>query len=301
MKTIDQLGLNEVCYIVNLMGVTELISDYDGEVEVDGKKYYYRKNGNEMVIRDEDNKMLRVALRYAKEPGKDFYGRDVTFIKHEVTVDYELTTGEYIRLFNNVSLDTGFESFNKVRSEDLRTSPKVYNSSNDEELGQFSLALDRICVGKSKDIVEFNDKGITCGRKVVSPDGKRLLTISNDPVPTKEEVMSFDIEKEYEKIDELIASSKGLHPFTLEVLEDAKRALTRKARYSDKVKEFYTDGIREVEYAIEFRKAIMEILDHGLIDPKGIVGVANDFYDRRVRLTPRFAQMEREAGIVRKN
>ena len=295
MNTISKLGLKEICYIINLMGVSELVNDFDGEVEVDGKKYYYRKSGNEMVIRDDDCKMVRVGLGYRTVQDKDYYGRDVTYVKHEITIDYQLEDGLYIRLYNNVSLDPGFKSFNKVSSEDLRTSPKVYNS-NDEEIGQFSLNLDRISFGSSKEIVEFNNDGIVCGRKVLSPDGRTLLSISNDPVPTKEEVMSFDIEKEYKNIDELIENSNGLHPFTIEVLEDAKRALTRKARYSDKVKDFYQNGIKDVEYVIEFRKAIMEVLNKGLIDPNGIIAVANDFYDKRVRFMPEFTEIDRQTG-----
>ncbi len=278
MELFIKLGLKEICYIVNRMGLTTDVEYLEGNLEVDGIKYHYEKRGNEVVIADENNKKVRVGINYTEEPTKDNYGRTVVYVKHEISVDYSLENGEYLNLYNNISLDLGYESFENVQRHDLMSGLRTrFFSNKGEEVASLSIGLDKICLAGSNQIYEFNDGGILVGRKFISEDGQTLISISGVETPAKELIDSFDVEKEKAKIDRIINESSDLHPFSIESLEDAKRLLDRRERYVKDINDYYNKDIENVKKAIAVRERIISSLEKGFIDAKGIDAVASDY------------------------
>jgi hypothetical protein len=234
-----------------------------------------------MIINDEDGKTLTIRINYSEEPGKNYRGDDVLFIKHEIEAVHDLENGEYVRLYNDIGLDPGYESFENVERHDLMNGlqMKLFNRK-DEDIASFTLGLDVICLSDTNQKYEFNQNGVVCGRRITSSDGKTLVSISGDPIPPKATIDSFDLEAEKKKIDNMMALSKTLHPFTKEALEDAKRKLDRKARYVQDVRDYYDVDMKQAQKAIQIRGYLTDQLQNNIIDSVGLDAVARDFGEK---------------------
>lgn len=279
MELFVELGIKEIASIINRMG---LITDtnVNGEVEVNGNKYYYSKEGNTFVIGDETGKGLRIGINYSEQMGKDAYNRDVKYVKHDVSIDYLLSDEDYINLSNDIALDPGYESFENIQRHDiLRGVRSAYCNKFGKEVATFGLDLDRICLKENNNIYEFNKDGIKCGNKIISIDGNNLVSISGEEIPNIETVLSFGVTKEQDKVRDIIAK-ENLHPFTKEALEDTIRLLDRKNRFAKNIVNYYNTDIKEVRKAIEIRNKIQNSVKGNVIDKDVIEKIAEDFYNK---------------------
>lgn len=279
MELFVDLGLKEIASIISRMGLTTDV-DICGDVELNGIKYNYEKIGNTFIISDSQGRETRISINYQEQMGKDAYNRDVRYIKHDVSIDYLLDNGEFINLSNDISLDPGFESFENIHRHDIIKGLRCkYCDKDGKTIASFGLDIDRICLKDDRNIYEFNKDGITCGNKTISLDGNELLSISGEEIPNIDTVLSFDLEKEQDKIRNIINSNESLHPFTVEALEDTIRLLDRKNRYVKNIVTYYNTDIKEVRKAIKIRKNISDSLENKLIDKDALELVSNEFFN----------------------
>ena len=281
MELFTKLGLKEICYIVNKMGLTTEVEFAVEDLNINGKRYRYEKKGNMVLITDEDNRQMRIGINYKELPSEDYLGNHIIFTNHEISIDILLENGEYINLYNNIGLPRGYKSFENVQRHDLMSGLVTkYCDKKGNKIASFSLGLDKICLGEH-DVYEFTDEGILTNRKLVSKDGKTLMAISGVPVPPRETIESFDVEIEKARIDHIIATNPGLHEFTIEALEDTKRMLDRRDRYVEDNKEFYQRGILETQKAIIVRDKLISGIDKCALDVEGLDGIARDYWRRK--------------------
>ena len=278
MELYIDLGLKEIASIINRMGLTT-DTNLSGEVELNGKKYFYEKVGNKFTVTDSDNKQTRISINYSSVNGKDAYNRDVTYDKHEVSIDYLLENGEIINLSNIIPLDSGYESFENVHRHDLISGLRTkYCDVDGKEIASFNLGLNEICLKDNNIKYIFDEEGIKYNNVVLSLDGNTLVSISGEEIPSKELISSFKLKDEQDKIDRIIVDNKDLHPFTKEELENTLRKLDRRERFVKKVEGFYNEDIKNIRKVIDIRNRIINGIENSILPKDGLEEVENDFY-----------------------
>ena len=284
MELFTKLGLKEICYIVNQLGLSTNMEFLHGSnIVVNGRTYNYEKRGNSVFITDSVGNCVKVAVKYTEEPTKDHYGRDVIYVKHEISADYALPNGELINIYNNISLDRGYEAFENVQRHDLMHGLRLSHINDNQECdATFSLGLDRVCLQENNQIYEFNENGIVAGRRILSEDGSSLVSVSGVDAPAKELIYSFDMDEEQKKLDRIIEENTDLHPFTKEVLEETKRLLVRRGRYIADYRNYYDFDINEARKAMNIRNRLIGEFNKEMMDPEGLEAVARDIYQRRL-------------------
>lgn len=278
MELFTDLGLKEIASIISRMGVTTDVN-ISGEVELNGKKYSYEKIGNQFVVTDSDNKQTKININYSSIVGKDAHNRDVTYVKHEVSVEYLLENGEIINISNNIPLDPGYESFENVHRHDLLSGIRTkYCDVDGKEIASFSIGLNEICLKENNIKYIFDEDGIKYNNVVLSLDGDTLVSISGEEIPSKELISSFKLKDEQDKIDRIITENKDLHPFTKEELENTLRKLDRRDRFVKKVEGFYNEDIKNIRKVIDIRNRIIKGVKESILSKDGLEEVENDFY-----------------------
>ena len=278
MELYIDLGLKEIASIINRMGLTT-DTNLSGEVELNGKKYFYEKVGNKFTVTDSDNKQTIININYSSVNEKDSYNRDVTYDKHEVSIDYLLENGEIINLSNIIPLDSGYESFENVHRHDLISGLRTkYCDVDGKEIASFNLGLNEICLKDNNIKYIFDEEGIKYNNVVLSLDGNTLVSISGEEIPSKELISSFKLKDEQDKIERIIIDNKDLHPFTKEELENTLRKLDRRERFVKKVEGFYNEDIKNIRKVIDIRNRIINGIENSILPKDGLEEVENDFY-----------------------
>lgn len=278
MELYIDLGLKEIASIINRMGLTT-DTNLSGEVELNGKKYFYEKVGNKFTVTDSDNKQTIININYSSVNEKDAYNRDVTYDKHEVSIDYLLENGEIINLSNIIPLDSGYESFENVHRHDLISGLRTkYCDVDGKEIASFNLGLNEICLKDNNIKYIFDEEGIKYNNVVLSLDGNTLVSISGEEIPSKELISSFKLKDEQDKIERIIIDNKDLHPFTKEELENTLRKLDRRERFVKKVEGFYNEDIKNIRKVIDIRNRIINGIENSILPKDGLEEVENDFY-----------------------
>ena len=280
MELFVDLGLKEIASIVGKMGLTtELDEMHVDGLELNGVKYSYDKNGNEMTITDSLGNITKVRINYEEEHTKDAFNRDITYLKHEVGIDYVLPSGEIIRLENSIPLDKGYEAFENVHRHDLLKDLRTkYLDKEGKEIASFSLDLDEICLKENNVKYIFDKDGIKYNNVVLSVDGDTLVSLSGNPIPSKDLVLSYNLGEEKEKINRIIKENKDLHPFTIEELEDTSRKMERRDRFVKRIIEFYDEDTKHVRDAIKVRQNLIDNLSKNVLDKDGLDLVSSNFY-----------------------
>lgn len=278
MELYIDLGLKEIASIINRMGLTT-DTNLSDEVELNGKKYFYEKVGNKFTVTDSDNKQTIININYSSVNEKDAYNRDVTYDKHEVSIDYLLENGEIINLSNIIPLDSGYESFENVHRHDLISGLRTkYCDVDGKEIASFNLGLNEICLKDNNIKYIFDEEGIKYNNVVLSLDGNTLVSISGEEIPSKELISSFKLKDEQDKIERIIIDNKDLHPFTKEELENTLRKLDRRERFVKKVEGFYNEDIKNIRKVIDIRNRIINGIENSILPKDGLEEVENDFY-----------------------
>ena len=279
MEIFTKLGLKEVASIIGTMGKNtdkDVISEND--IFVDGKKYSYYKMGNELIICDDEGIKNKIKINYSKTQGKDYRNNDITYLNHEVSIDYILENGDFINIYNNIGLDEGYETFENVNRHDLINGVRTkYCDSKGKELASFTLELGKICLKDNNKVYEFTDTGILSGNRVISLDGERLISISGFDAPTKEEAESFNINKEKEIIRDFLKTNPNIHSFTKEILEDSIGKLDRKERYAKDIINYYNDDLKEIKKAINIREKLINYFENDNDFSKVLDTIDKDF------------------------
>ena len=283
MELFLDLGLREISSIINVMGVTTEIDQLHADnLEHNGVLYSYDKNGNNVEISDSLGNKTKISIncRTGEEENPFTHALEMHDY-HDIAIEYLLKDGSKITLEKTVGLNPGYESFENVRRHDLLHDLKTcYVDKEGKEVASFNLSLDTICLKDPIEKVDFTKDGIKCGNKIVSLEGNSLLSLNGEEIPNKNIFESFNIKEEQEKIKRIIDENKDLHPFTMEVLEDASRKLDRKERYVKDILDFYDKDINNIRKAIDTKNKIEENVKHGIVNKEGLDLVANDFYLR---------------------
>ena len=279
MEIFTNLGLKEISSIINRMGVITG-TDVSGEIEYDGVKYNYEKSDNNFIITSSNGKMVKISINYNQREGKDDYNRDIPIVNHEVSIDYLLRNEDYINLSNNIDLEPGYESFERIHSSDIINGLRTkYCDNTGKEVASFGLDLHRICLKDNDQIYEFNENGITCGKRVITLDGSTLVSVSGGETPSRELAESFDLKKEQEKLQKILDERKDLHPFTVEAVEDSIRKLDRRERYVKDIVDYYNTDIKDVRRAIDIRNKLLDVQED-IIDRRALNEIADDFCEK---------------------
>lgn len=274
MELFTKLGLKEVADIVGTLGRHTDVECAQGTVEVDGKRYFYEKDGNKLSIIDSEGKKVKIGINYSEETYKDEYQRDIHVLKHEVKAKYTLPNGDSIRLYNNVGLNPGYEAFENVQRHDLmRGISMKYCSATGEEVASFSLGLERVCKAGTKTMFDFEDNTIKVGNRTVSMDGKTLLAIGGSPVPSKKVAEDFNIKEAETKIQKFLDMTPELHEFARTEVEDAMRKLTKWKRYADSILEFYKEDSAPIQEIVEIRNRLIAGVEQDVIPPEAMDAV----------------------------
>lgn len=275
MELFIDLGLKEIASIIQILGESTDLEDFIETVNVNGNDIRIIKDDNSVIINSLDGRNMSISIDYSEEETALYY-KKATFINHKVNIIYYLDDGSQIELSNNIPLERGYKGFTNVQRHDLMKGLKCKYISNDGKEASFTLDLNKICLKDNNKVYEFTDKGIVCGNKVVSLDGNDLLTVSGTEVPEIKTLTSFDVEKEKEKIENIINTTEELHSFTIDALKDAERLLDRRERYVKDLFDFYNRGdLLAVRNAIDTRDRIMDAVDNEIIKPNELESVSN--------------------------
>ena len=175
MELFKDLGLKEICGIIGTLGKNTSIQNIQNVIEVDGKKFYYEKDGNLLTIYGPDRSSCSIYINYfIGEQKRD--DRKAIFIKHHVDIKQKSKEGNIIRMKNDFSLNPGYESFENIERHDLMKGLDLqYNDEAD-----FNLGLSRIDLKRNNQRYEFTSIGIKYGKKELLIDGDDI--ISEEPI-----------------------------------------------------------------------------------------------------------------------
>lgn len=268
MELFTQLGLKEVASIAGTLGVSTDVLSLQDTIEVNGKRYYYEKEGNKLTILGDGGKKFTIEIDYSSRRGKDYQDRDVVYLSHELKSKFTFPNGEGIILYNDISLNPGYEAFENVQRHNLMDGLKTtYTDETGTTIASFPLGLNKIHLLSNDTAYEFTDKGIITGNRTITVEGDKLISISGEEVPEFDELKSFDLESERAKIENFMQTT-DLHSFTKEILEDAKRKLESKGRYTKKVIDYYGNDLKQVQRAVAVREKIEKGIQEGIISPE---------------------------------
>ena len=272
-----KLGLKEISDTFGIIGVANEIDRASGVVDLGNQMIDYGKHGNKLIIATSDGRRIDANVVISKRKEKDNRNNDVERFYHEVSADYYLKKGDKIRIYNEFVLDGGYESFENIQRHDLMKGLRTsYIDKDGKEVATFNIGLDKVCLKDNNLIYEFTNDGIKYKNKLVSLDGNGLLTVNGNPVPSKEDLESFDYNKEYDKLFELINNNEGLHKFTAEALLEAPRKLSARNREIKNYKDYYSNEIDNVREAISLRNRMIEGMEKEIIKPEELELVNRD-------------------------
>lgn len=262
MERFIELGLKEIASIIQTLGEKNDVHEIVTMTEIGGKPISFRKKNNKLDISSPDGRKMSIAINYSEKEERDYQNRKIVYTSHEVHVTYYLADGRKIVLSNDMPLERGYEGFKRVQRHDLlRGLNCKYFDKEGKELASFSLELEKICLKDNNRVCSFSEEGINYCNKLISLDGEDVLSISGTPIPAIEDLQSFDVEKEKQRIVKLRDESENLHPFTREVLDDSLRLLDRKERTTKDILSFYQNELGDVRRAIEIRNKVEDALD----------------------------------------
>ena len=275
MENFIKLGLQEITGIMGTLGRTTNIESLNKEYEVDGITYSCIKDGNNLVITSSDGRAMSIGINaYTIVDDKN---PDIKYDHHEVNIDYYLSNGERINLFNDIGLYEGYDQYENVARHDLMKGLVLtYIDKYCRKVATFNLDTSRIDLPNHKTF-EFTPEGIKYGNKTLSLDGKELILIGSEKASSKEEAERFDIEDERKMIDSFI-NGYDLHEYSKEVLRDAYTNLDRKDWYAKEITRFYNEDLKDVRKAINVRNKINRAFDNDVITNDALYPISFNFH-----------------------
>ena len=277
MENFIKLGLQEITSIMGTLGRTTDIDSLRKEYVVDGITYTCNKDGNNLVIASSDGRVMSIGIRaYTHIDNKD-PNRTIKYAHHEANIDYYLSNGEKINLYNDFGLPEGYEQYENIARHDLmRGIVNTYVDGNGRKLATFDLDANTITLTNHKKF-EFTPEGIKYENKLLSLDGRELVLIGNEKASSREEAERFDLDEEKKMIDSFI-EGYDLHAYSKEVLRDATVSLERKNSYAKEITRFYNEDLKDVRKAINIRTKINRAFDNDIVTHEALYPISIQFH-----------------------
>ena len=289
METFIRLGLKEIASIVGTLGLNTNIEHLGpNDININGKTFNYEKDGNNLIVKDDNQTLLIVSINAGKEESKDFMGRKITSLSHEVSINYFLEDGSFINFYNNIPLYEGYEAFENVQRHDLLSNLKTtYCDNNGKELAYFDLGVSRIRLTENNHQYGFFDDGVTYSNKMLTLEGDKLISLAGSKAPSLEEAKSFNKSEEEEKIRKFLRDSKDLHPFTKKVLNEAIDNLSFKEGYSKEIIDCYSKDMKDVRKAIAIRNQLIKGIENFPLSIEAFQEIDTDFRNKTQNIKQR--------------
>ena len=221
MALFIDLNLKELCGIIGTLGISTSIKNLQKLVEINGKKYYYEKDGNKFTIIDPEKNQYIVSISYTTKEKEDSNHRKYITLNHDINIDFQYSNGNKIKMENNIPLDPGYEAFEDVQRHHLMKELKLtYNDT-----AEFNLGLSKITLCDKNQSYYFTKEGIMYG---------------NNELKIVDDTIKKDIPVEVKK------------------LKDMHKALMIRNEIKDNIKKGISSDVLE-QISRDFRKEVLEI------------------------------------------
>ncbi len=265
--TYTKLCLNEVVELVHLLGEYTDVELEHADFNKKGIDYSIDKVDNSFLVRSSEDKTFAVMVEATKEEVEKS-DRIEIHLKHIVNVDYFLTPGTVLKLNSYLSLPEGYKAFTDVYRHNLFEYGKYelsYYGDSDEKEGSITTTFNDVKLANNFITYHFHDEFIETDNKKISTDGNELIEFFDRPVPSMEDVNSFDVELLRKKA-KLVGMSELFTPINDSVVNAINRNIECQRIYFEGIKDYYNKEKKDVQKAIEIRKNVIEGTNNLLTD-----------------------------------
>ena len=269
MERAEKLGTKQICDLVKDLRTGKSVEKLKAEcIEIDGKPYYYEKTGNSVFIWNDNKQAVKVTLTD---------GEDIT----TVVAEYFLENGTHLTVEKSI-----FDKDAEFKEIDLANESIRYIDHMGRQQATAQVPLDTLCLEGDATIYEFTPEGVKYNNRLASHDGNVLLSIHGNPVPRRNEYLTFDKKKQKDILDLIIEDNPtSLHAYTKALIIKAQGDLDKIDRDITKYEEYYTKDVKQVRAAIAIRNYMASAVDSLIISPDALAQVENRFRERMTELT----------------
>lgn len=266
-QRIDIYNLDGICSLLNIIGETNDIKKININEEVfNDKTYTIEKEDDTLNIKCSDGRALNIKLySYSWEDGDGYFDKWTSY-ESVVKCQYLLPSGNIITLRNARDFETNYDYYKKINPFEFAADLEFYyyipnRCSIKPRSINFKPSWDFSNLEANSRHLNFTSDGIAYtvyhDLYLISQDGKRLLSAHGEDVLPLEEIKKFNIGKEQEKIEKILEENNSFHPYSIELLLDAKDKLKAKEEFVNKILKFYSEEIPLCQEVVKAREDII--------------------------------------------
>jgi hypothetical protein len=252
----ELISLDPIAKLLNIIGRTyEVDSFFIRDSGRNNLKYTILKEGDSIIISSSDGRKLKVSTIF-KYGENDGYFSSFSIPSTDISIEYALVNNASVTFNGSISNRTDYDALQTVTPTVLKsiTTPELITGRRHTKF-----TWEGIPEG-----AKIDDESITLGAYKVDRQGKEILAINDEKVPSYKSIETFNYEEEKAKIENFINSKENnLNGVTIQAIEQALVYLEQKAKYLSKTKHDYEVILNRVNDLIDDRFAFLNGLRYG--------------------------------------
>ena len=266
----ELINTKEITRLFNLIGKNHEFGSFNlNDIEIHGVKYSISKQNDTLTISSSDGRklVLTARLKYSNDDG---YFSSYALNTTEVKAVYSFVNNNVANLEGIVSTNASYDDLTFLTDANFRAcvTPELITAGGRHT----KFGWDGIPEG-----VKITDESITLGAYTVDKQGKEILAINGEVIPTRESIESFDFASEEAKLLAIKDDPKyALNDVTKKAIDKIIELLKSKSGYLRKSNNDYEMVLRRVNELITDRFNFINGMLNGTYKPTELNIIINN-------------------------